>query len=151
MAAIYYSIFKEGAFIKIFSFILVFTLFTCFLQTPLSADGKHESLEEYRAQGLEAQQSGSWDDALAYYQKALSLDQNRADINNDLGIVCERMGKVYEAKNYYLTAISLDKYYLPAYSNLAYFYKRQGDVAQAVYYFKKRIELGDPQDPLRIN
>jgi tetratricopeptide (TPR) repeat protein len=65
---------------KIFSLVFVLFLFSFLFQTPLSADIKQESLESYRTKGLEAQQKGFLEDALAYYQKALSLDPGRADI-----------------------------------------------------------------------
>ena len=147
MALVYYSNAREVAPIKVFLRILAIVFFLFFSQAPLSADTKHENLEEYRSKGLAAQQQGLFQDAAAYYEKALSLDEERADICNDLGIVYEHLGDPYQARNYYLKAIDLDEKYLPGYLNLAYFYKRQGDSAQAIEYFKKRIALGRPVDP----
>ncbi len=127
--------------------LLVLVLFSFLFQTTLSAYSKTDALEDYRSKGMEAQQKGFLEEAQAYYEKALTFDQQRADIYNDLGVVCERMGNNYEAKNYYLKALTIDPKYLPAYSNLAYFYKREGNLTQAIEYFKRRMELGGPMDP----
>ena len=144
---IYYSMFKENFFMRTFLLILFAILFSFYSQATLRAQTILESLELYRSQGLEAQQKGLLDDAKAYFTKALSLDPDRADIYNDLGLVCESMGNAYEAKRHYFEAINIDKNYLPAYSNLAILCKRQGNLESAARYFRKRIELGDPEDP----
>jgi len=147
MNSLYYSRRKEHTFAKIFSLLFSVVLFSLFFQSAVYAETTREDLETYRMQGLEAQKKGLLDDAIANYTKALSLDPNRADIYNDLGVVYEAQGNAYEARRYYFDAINLDKKYLPAYSNLAFLCKRQGNLAKAAEYFKRRIELGDPADP----
>lgn len=147
MALIYYSNAREVTPVNVFLRILAIILFSFCSQTPLSADTKHENFEDYRSKGLAAQQQGLLQDAAAYYEKALNLDDERPDICNDLGIVYEQLGNPYQARNYYLKALGLDKKYLPVYLNLAYFYKRQGDMAKSIEYFEKRIALGRPDDP----
>jgi len=132
---------------RIFSQILVLILFSCLFQTSVSAQTKLQVIEDYRAKGMEAQKSGRYDDAFAYYQKAVSLDLERADIYNDLGVLCEVMGNFYEAQNYYLEALRVDKNYLATYFNLAFYYKRQGDLAKAAQYFKERADRSDFDDP----
>jgi len=144
---VYYSRFKENAFMQTLSLILFIILFSLSSQTTLRADTLLDNLEGYRSKGLEAQQKGSLEEAKAYFEKALSLDPDRPDIYNDLGVICESMGNAYEAKRYYFEAINIDKNYLPAYSNLAVLCKRQGNLAKAAEYFRKRIELGNPADP----
>lgn len=143
----YYPIFKEKLLMKFFSRILVLFLFFCLFSEPAKAQTKSQIIEDYRAKGVEAQKEGLYDDAFAYYQKALSLDLERAEIYNDLGVLCEMMGNFYEARNYYLDALRVDKNYLATYFNLAFYYKRQGDLAKAAQYFKERVERSHPEDP----
>jgi tetratricopeptide (TPR) repeat protein len=147
MNVVYYPRFKENVFMRTFSLILFIILFSFSSQTIASADTKLDNLEDYRMKGLEAQEQGLLDDARAYFTKALSLNPDRPDLYNDLGVICERMGNAYEAKRYYFEALNVDKKYLPAYSNLAFLCKREGNLAKAAEYFRKRIELGDPEDP----
>jgi len=132
---------------RAFFLFLFVVLFSFSSQMIVRAETISENLETYRMQGLEAQKKGSLDEAIAYYTKALSLDPNRPDLYNDLGVVYEAKGSAYEARRYYFEAINLDKKYLPAYSNLAYLCQRQGNLSKAAEFFRKRIELGDPGDP----
>ena len=72
---VYYSIVKEKAFMRTCLLFLFVILFLFSSQAIVRADMTSEALEAYRVQGLEAQQKGFFDDALAYYTKALSLDR----------------------------------------------------------------------------
>ncbi len=147
MKSVYYSNFKENACMRTFFLVLSLVLFSFFPLLPVNAETASENIEIYRMKGLEAQNQGSLDEAVAYFSKAISLNPNRPDLYNDLGVVYEAQGNAYQAKRYYYEAITLDKKYLPAYSNLALLCQRQGNLAKAIEFFKKRIELGDPSDP----
>ena len=132
---------------RTFALILFAIFFSLCSRAVVSADTRSDAVEQYRMQGLEAQQQGLLADALAYFTKALRLDPDRADLYNDLGVICERMDNPYQAQKYYFESLNVDKNYLPAYSNLALLCKKQGNLAQAAKYFHRRIELGDPADP----
>ena len=127
--------------------LLIFLLSITF-QSNAFAGIKEKSVDQYRAQGFDAQQRGNFQEALSFYAKAASLakDNEAAPILNDAGVVYEQMGFADKAEESYLQALQLNDHYLPACSNLAYFYKRQGEPQKAAEYFKKRVEWGDPGD-----
>lgn len=101
------------------------------------------SAEDYRVKGFIEQKKGNLNDALTYYEKALSLGLKSAMVFNDMGIVCEKIGVFLKAEYYYREALTLDPNYLPAYMNIAYLYIEKGFSDKAVQYLKKRYELGE--------
>ena len=104
----------------------------------------------YRVDGIKLQNSGDLDGALKLFQKAIELDPLYPEVYNDLGIIYEAQGDPDRAEESYLQALRVDPHYLGAYSNLALFYEGKRDLAKATYYWKKRIELGDSNDPWTI-
>jgi len=148
------SVFKKTIFII---FILILSSFfspTTFSQTTDLEIDDPASLKWQarwnRQQGLKAQQAGLYDEAIAFYKKALALDPSYIEPYNDLGVVYENKGMLDKAEQYYLKALDLDPYYLPAYSNLASLYEQRGDLKKAAEYWQKRIRLGLPDDPWTI-
>lgn len=101
----------------------------------------------YRAQGLESQNMGNIDSAMALYQKAIELDPMFPDVYNDLGIIYEAKGYYDRAEEVYLKAVKLDPAYLSAYSNLALMYEGQRNLDKAAFYWQKRAEMGLNDDP----
>jgi len=148
------SVFKKTIFII---FILIFSSFfspTTFSQTTDLEIDDPASLKWQarwnRQQGLKAQQAGLYDEAIAFYKKALALDPSYIEPYNDLGVVYENKGMLDKAEQYYLKALDLDPYYLPAYSNLASLYEQRGDLKKAAEYWRKRVKLGSSDDPWTI-
>jgi tetratricopeptide (TPR) repeat protein len=118
------------------------------IRSAFPDDIKESQVKEYRAKGLEAQQKGNLQEALAYFYKALELGDNAdAVLLNDMGVLSEQLGFPGKAEPYYKRAIEADELYLPAYSNLAYLYKSAGYTEKAFEYFKRRYELSDLGDP----
>ncbi|NTV29909.1 MAG: tetratricopeptide repeat protein [Candidatus Omnitrophica bacterium] len=101
-------------------------------------------LQQY---GLEAQQHGEYGKALFYYERAAGFRPNDPSLHNDIGLMCEQLGKLDEAEASYRTAIENDTRYLPAYSNLGILLKKRGRYELAAMYLQHRIELGRGSDP----
>lgn len=96
----------------------------------------------YRQEGLNFQEQGRIDDAIASYQKAIAADPNYVEPYNDLGVVYELKGWQDKAIQAYKKTLELDPSYLAAYSNLAALYEQKGDLKTAAIYWKKRIKYG---------
>ena len=97
--------------------------------------------------GLALQSSGNLDEALLFYQKAAALNQNYVPAYNQMGIVYEAQGARDKAKKMYLKAMTIDPGYLPVYTNLALVSESMDNKAEAIKYWRKRLELGNPDDP----
>jgi len=109
--------------------------------------GMQEQAREYRSEGLKLQELGDLENALKSYQKAIEADPTYPDAYNDLGIIYEAYDMPDRAEESYLQVIKIDPCFLGAYSNLALFYESKRDLANAAYYWKRRMELGDENDP----
>lgn len=109
--------------------------------------GLQEQARAYRDEGVKLQELGDIENAIKSYQKAIEVDPAYPDAYNDLGIVYEARGMLERAEESYLQAIRIDPSFLGAYSNLALFYETKRDLANAAYYWKRRVELGDLNDP----
>lgn len=101
----------------------------------------------YRVDGVNFQDSGDLDSALKMYQKAAELDPAYEVVYNDLGVIYEAQKDYDRAEENYLQALKLNPSFLSAYTNLAFLYENERELDKALYYWKKRVELGDPNDP----
>lgn len=128
---------------------LIIALFI--LMPSLSVIAQDDDLKEhakiYRDKGYEAQRMGDLDSAMSYYQKAIELDPVYVAAYNDLGVIYESKGFTDRAEESYLKCLKIDPYYRGAYFNLASLYEDKGELRKAAYYWKKRIQIGDPNDP----
>lgn len=127
--------------------ITVFIILLPILGFPLTLA---EQAKEYREKGYQAQQAGSIEDAISYYQKAVSLDLNYAAPHNDLGIIYEAKGWLDRAEEEYKKALVIDPDYAKAHTNLALLYERKGEVEKAAFHWMKRYRLGSPEDTWTI-
>lgn len=66
--------------------------------------------------------SGSWHQAIVYYERALALNPHDADILTDLGTSCRNSGKPDRALQYYQKALRQDPDHLNARYNLGIVY-----------------------------
>jgi Flp pilus assembly protein TadD len=129
---------------------IVSTLFILSLvafQPILFANTLEDTAEDYRLQGFNEQQKGHLDEALVFYQKALSLGLENAVLLNDLGVIFEQLGDVVQARIHYLRSITANPNYLPPLTNLAYLYQAAGDKESAVRYFEERYLKAPEDDP----
>lgn len=118
---------------------------------PFFATAQDTTLKEqakiYREKGYAAQTNGDLDRAMSYYQKAIELDPVCAAAYNDLGVIYDVKGFKDRAEDSYLKCIKIDSNYQSAYFNLANLYEEKGELRKATGYWKKRIAIGDPNDP----
>ncbi len=101
----------------------------------------------YRNKGLQAQNAGSLQEALSWYQKAVEMDPSFAIVYNDIGVIYESNGLIQLAEQNYLKANKMDPNYLSVYSNLAALYESKRDFEKAALYWEKRSKLGVEGDP----
>ena len=117
----------------------------------LSASAQDNNLKQqskfYRDQGYQAQSTGDLDTAMSYYQKAIELDPVNAAAYNDLGVIYDIKGFKDRARESYMKCLKIDPNYQSVYFNLANFYEEKGNLQEAANYWRKRIQLGDPNDP----
>jgi len=123
-------------------FSVLFSSFATAQPADFKAAAKH-----YREKGYTAQANGDVDTAMSYYQKAIELDPTYAVAYNDLGVLYELKGFQDRAEESYLKCLKINPKYQSAYFNLANLYEEKGDLNKAAGYWKKRIEIGDPNEP----
>jgi tetratricopeptide (TPR) repeat protein len=118
-----------------------------FAQDEKDMPEQQKTARMYRAEGVELQNIGELDRAMALYQKAIVLDPGYAVAYNDIGIIYESRGMIDAAEKSYLKAIQADPGFLSAYSNLAILYENKRDLDRALIYWQKRAQLGFADDP----
>lgn len=100
--------------------------------------GKEDKLKEikidervYIQRGLEAYNSKDYISALEYFNRALELKPNSAEIMNNIGAVLFMLGKYDDAIVWFKKALEIKKDYVQAYGNLVYAYIQKGDLFSA--------------------
>ncbi len=117
-----------------------------FFQYIASAGSDMDTAIEFRQQGVMHQNQGNYKKALYFYQSALAILPENAEICNDVGLMQEFIDQNSEAEASYLKAIQLDPRYLPAYNNLGTLYSKQGKYVLAVQYLQERVNKGRADD-----
>jgi tetratricopeptide (TPR) repeat protein len=106
-----------------------------------------EEAASYRSQGYALQQQGDKAGALAFYQKAATLDASYPTPYNDAGILLEEQDRLEDAKQSYQQALAINPNYVDAHTNLALLYERMGEKDKAIVHWLKRYQLGEWDDP----
>ncbi|MCG8414721.1 MAG: tetratricopeptide repeat protein [Pseudomonadales bacterium] len=89
---------------------------------------------------------GSADKASAYFKRALELEPEDAQTNNNLGIVLQQMGRHTEAVTYFAKAVEIKPSYIDALANLGNGLKDIGQIESAIECYQKVIKKR-PDDP----
>lgn len=133
---------------------VLFSAESLFAKAPAVKSNTNEESEtlqtqarRYREAGAESQRIGNLTEAMALYQKAITLDPGYAVAYNDLGVIYEAQDVPEKAEENYLKSIKIDPNYAGACTNLALFYEGQRDLEKAAFYWAKRAEIGPPDDP----
>ncbi len=85
--------------------------------------------------------SGSHDEAVNYYQKALLLNPNLDAAHNNLGSILFDLKRLPEAQVHLKKAIELNPDYWEANSHLANIYFQNGEYQQAIEFYRKALQL----------
>jgi len=91
------------------------------------------------------QQGGQHWEAIAEFEKVISIDPKYIKAYNGMGVSYDLLGEFGNALLSYETAISLDPAQAYLYNNLGYSWLMQGNPARAIAAFQKAIFL-DPQE-----
>ena len=75
-------------------------------------------MASYREGAQQALKEGKIFEAMDYYQQALRLDPNSAEVHNDLGLLLVQQGNLQEARLHFEEALKLRPDYSSARQNL---------------------------------
>jgi predicted O-linked N-acetylglucosamine transferase (SPINDLY family) len=93
---------------------------------------------------------GQTDQAIAHYERALSLNPDYAEVHNNLGLALAAQGRIDRAITHYERALSLNPDYAKAHNNLGLVYMAQGRIDQAIAHYERALSL-NPDDALAHN
>ena len=85
--------------------------------------------------------TGSLDEAIACYRRALELRPDFAAGHNNLGNALKNQGKLDEAIACYRRALELKPDYAEAHNNLGNAFKNQGKLDEAIACYRRALEL----------
>jgi serine/threonine protein kinase/Flp pilus assembly protein TadD/DNA-directed RNA polymerase specialized sigma24 family protein len=83
-----------------------------------------------------------YEEAIAAYEKSLSLDRGNALAHLNLGAVLDMLKRPYDAQRQYTVAVELDPRLPEAHANLAWALHRQRRYAEAALHYRAAAELG---------
>jgi tetratricopeptide (TPR) repeat protein len=116
------------------------------LGLTLGGMARAESARDYIERGIEAGKKGQYDQAIAYYNKALELNPRDTDAYRNRGVEYAQKGQLDQAIADYTKTLELNpRFPMNPYINrgVAYLFKYQLD--QAITDFTKALEL-NPRD-----
>jgi tetratricopeptide (TPR) repeat protein len=111
----------------------------------LSTNLTSKNVLNYIDKGDELFDEGKYDQAITYYDKALSLDPNDIDTLIIKGVSLNNLDKFEEAIEWYDKALAVDPNYINALYHKAISLDNMGDYEQAIAYFDKALAL-EPND-----
>ena len=99
-----------------------------------------QSAADYYNRGVERQNKGDADGAIADYTKAIELDPKSFSAYNNRGNLKQDKGKVKEAVVDFQHAVSINPSHATAHFNLGHVYQGKKDYEGAIYEYTKAIE-----------
>jgi arylsulfatase A-like enzyme/Tfp pilus assembly protein PilF len=104
--------------------------------------------EIWNCLGLAYWKTGHDRDAIDAFEKAVSLDDEYANVFNNLGAVYlslfirkNEQLSFSQAIQYYNKALELDPRHVPAYIGLGHAYRKAGNLERAIYFWEKAVKL----------
>lgn|GEM_PF-245137 len=115
------------------------------------ANSKNDLMIIYNRVGLIFDDKGDFDNALLYYNRALSLakEVNDKDLEsallNNIATIFKEKGDIDKALNYYEDALNLsqEKNKPATLNNIALIYNQKGEYQKGISYLKKAIEINE--------
>ncbi len=99
-----------------------------------------QTAADYYNRGVERQNKGDADGAIADYTTAIELDPKNFSAYNNRGNLKQDKGKVKEAVIDFQNAVSLNPSHATAHFNLGHVYQGKKDYEGAIYEYTKAIE-----------
>lgn len=72
------------------------------------------------------------EDIILFYEKAVQINPQYADLHHHLGVYCTKRGDYKKAKKAFLGALRINPHYTQALINLALLYQKEGDIDQSL-------------------
>ncbi|KAA8522487.1 hypothetical protein F0562_013152 [Nyssa sinensis] len=105
--------------------------------------------EELKSKGNEEYKQGRFEEALALYNKAISLDSNRASCHSNKSAALIGLGRLIDAVLACREAIRIEPSYQRAHHRLATLYLRLGEADKALDHYKQSGPKTDSKDIAR--
>lgn len=86
-------------------------------------------------------------ESVHFFQRAIELQPNSAELQNDFGVVLGAQGRFSEAISYFARAVELNPNYTEAHNNLGHAHQRLGQLDQARAHYEKAAAL-NPSDAM---
>jgi TolB-like protein len=77
---------------------------------------------------------------LALYYKAAQLDPVSSDVQMDIGVMLEDMGRYEQALDQFRHLLQTDPGYTPVYIGIGQLHEHQGHLAEAIQWYRKAVE-----------
>jgi tetratricopeptide (TPR) repeat protein len=92
--------------------------------------------------GAAVQLDRKFDEAIAFYRRALEVNPRKAELLNNWGVALGELGRDEEAIQRYREAIAVDPRQPKAHGNLAFALDRQGHLDDALAEYRRALEIG---------
>ena len=109
----------------------------CYRKSLEAAPGAADALYNL---GVVLQDQGRWEAAANAYTEALSVTADPM-IHNNLGVVCQELGRPGLATKYFRSALELDSGFVEAHVNLGHLLKSQGEKKMAESCYRQAVSL----------
>lgn len=99
------------------------------------------SASAYFILGVFLQDKGEFDDAIKFYQKAITVDPSLTEAYYNIAVAYQKKGQFDEAITYYQQAIELNPNHEKAYLNLGISLKEKGYYEEATNFFERALQI----------
>ncbi|KAG2410506.1 hypothetical protein LR48_Vigan01g025400 [Vigna angularis] len=106
--------------------------------------------EQLKIMGNEDYKNGRFQEALALYDAAISIDPNRASYRSNKSAALTGLGRLLEAVFECREAIRIEPHYQRAHQRLGNLSKRLGETDKALYHYKLAGSEADPEEMAKI-
>ncbi|GAA0186521.1 scaffold/adaptor protein [Lithospermum erythrorhizon] len=101
--------------------------------------------EQLKILGNEDYKNGRFEDALALYDAAISIEPNKASYRSNKSAALAALGRLLQAVFECREAIRIEPFYQRAHNRLATLYLRLGEAEKVMYHFKQAGAEADPE------
>jgi tetratricopeptide (TPR) repeat protein/predicted RNA-binding Zn-ribbon protein involved in translation (DUF1610 family) len=110
-------------------------------------NGNPDAFEEHVDLGNFLFDSGKFDEAITYYEKALTMHANDTDVLVDAGVSHFNLGRFKEAEAYFRKALAINEKHPNALYNLGVVSAQLGEMAVMLESWEKLIEVAPESGP----